>query len=94
VSPWSAAGDADRFDIRRKLDHHLSFGYGVRFCLGAALARTEGRIARGHVQTVPRVVGRLDGAVPLCTSSVRRLQRAPHLDLNQAGVRSMLWTSK
>ena len=37
--------DADQFDVRRKIDHHLSFGYGIHFCVGAALARMEGRIA-------------------------------------------------
>jgi cytochrome P450 len=37
--------DADRFDVRRQVDHHVSFGYGVHFCLGAALARLESRVA-------------------------------------------------
>jgi cytochrome P450 len=37
--------DADRFDVRRTFSRHASFGYGPHFCLGAALARLEARVA-------------------------------------------------
>ena len=37
--------DADRFDVRRQFRQHVSFGYGIHFCVGANLARVEGRIA-------------------------------------------------
>jgi cytochrome P450 len=37
--------DPDRFDVGRTLERHVTFGYGIHFCLGASLARMEGRIA-------------------------------------------------
>ncbi|MEV8533214.1 cytochrome P450 [Streptomyces sp. NPDC051211] len=37
--------DPDRFNIRRTARCHLAFGHGIHHCLGAPLARVEGRIA-------------------------------------------------
>ena len=40
--------DADTLDVTRAdASHHLSFGGGVHYCLGASLARVEGQVAIG-----------------------------------------------
>jgi cytochrome P450 len=70
--------DGDRFDIHRTIDHHLSFGYGIHFCLGAALARLEGRVALDEVlQRFPDWQVDWDAVVQAHTPTVRGWERLP-----------------
>ena len=70
--------DGERFDIHRTIDHHLSFGYGIHFCLGAALARLEGRVALDEVlQRFPEWEIDTDNAVQARTSTVRGWEKLP-----------------
>jgi cytochrome P450 len=70
--------EADRFDIHRQFKLQLSFGYGIHFCLGAALARMEGKVALEEtLKRFPRWDVDLDHAVPLHTSTVRGYKNLP-----------------
>ena len=70
--------DGDTFDIHRDIDFHLAFGYGIHFCLGAALARIEGRIALDEVlKRWPEWDVDWDNAVQARTSTVRGWESLP-----------------
>jgi cytochrome P450 len=70
--------DGDRFDIHREVGTTLSFGRGIHFCLGAALARLEGRIALEEIlKRFPEWEVDTAGARLASTSTVRGWESLP-----------------
>jgi len=71
--------EADRFDIRRDTRGHVAFGHGLHYCLGAPLARLEGRIAvRALLERCPDLAldadpEKLDWLPGMLMRGVRRL---------------------
>ncbi|KUI35208.1 cytochrome [Mycobacterium sp. IS-1496] len=70
--------NADQFDIHRKPGGHLTFGRGAHFCVGAPLARLEGRVALEEVlKRWPEWDIDMSGARRSRTSTVRGWDSMP-----------------
>jgi cytochrome P450 len=87
VFAWIASANRDpevfpqphRFDIERRPNHHVAFGHGIHFCLGAPLARAEAAVALPMLlQQLPDLRLSADEAPePLDSSVVTGFKRLP-----------------
>ncbi len=70
----------DSFDIHRSVGQHLTFGLGAHFCLGAALARVEGRVVLEEVlKRFPNWTVDTERAVMSPSSTIRGWESLPVL---------------
>jgi hypothetical protein len=69
--------EPNRFDIYRSPNKHLAFGYGIHFCLGAALARLEAPIALQAVFERWPAATIAGESLPWHSGVMRGLQRLP-----------------
>ena len=66
------------FDVDRTCEHQVAFGRGIHFCLGAALARMEARIAlNALLDKVPDWEVDLESAVRLRSGPIRGYTSLP-----------------
>ncbi|WP_054122392.1 cytochrome P450 [Novosphingobium sp. AAP93] len=70
--------NAARFDITRTPNRHLTFNHGIHFCLGAPLARAEGRIAISRLfARFPNLALASDTAEYMDTLTMRGVREMP-----------------
>jgi cytochrome P450 len=70
--------EPDRLDMSRQDNRHLSFGWGIHFCLGAPLARLEAQIAIGTLlRRLPHLALATERVVWRQSFAVRALMELP-----------------
>jgi cytochrome P450 len=75
----------DVYDVTRQQNESLAFGYGTHFCLGASLARLEGRVALEEVLVrMPDYAIRAEGTKRIHSSNVRGFAALP-IEFTAAG---------
>ncbi len=74
--------EPDRFDIDRAAEGILGFGAGLHFCIGAALARLEARVALKEILAAGELSLETQGRSWLRHRTLRRLEHLP-LTINQ-----------
>lgn len=73
--------DAERFDIERPAPGHVAFGHGIHYCLGASLARLEGKVAFEVLLQRCRKMELAAESIPMLDSLVLRGPRSLRLEV-------------